>query len=139
MPQIREKFWLLDGQQRVNAIIGSFTDNLYLGRLSKTRYRTFYDRQERKFRVLKVKDIEKRKPKPEHKVQDWFIPLNKLFIQKKNGEFILDRNSHFQINQDLEESLGKLHRNDLLHLWQMFMNVKFPIIVWLKLIQTIST
>jgi len=123
-----DKFWLLDGQQRVTALIGSFTDNLYLGRLGKTKYRAFYDLEMRKFKVLKVSEIEKKKPKPEYKIENWFIPLNKLFIQNRKGEFELDKNSHLQITPDLEESLGQRHRSDLLHLWKMFMDVKIPVI-----------
>lgn len=120
--------WLLDGQQRATAIIGSFTDNLFLGKGKNNKHRAFYDLKEKKFRVLRISDMEKRKPKLENKVEDWFIPINKLFLRDKKGEFILEKNKDLQIDQELEEKYSQHYNSEMLHLWKMFTNLNTPVI-----------
>jgi hypothetical protein len=123
------KLWLLDGQQRATALIGSFTDNLFLGKGKNNKHRAFYDLREKKFRVLRVSDTEKRNPKPENKIEDWFIPLNKLFLRdKRKGEFILEKNKDLQIDPELEKKYSQHYNSEILHLWKMFTNLNIPVI-----------
>jgi hypothetical protein len=122
------KLWLLDGQQRATAIIGSFTDNLFLGKGKNNKHRAFYDLKTRKFRVLRVSDTEKKKPKPENKIEDWFIPLNNLFLHDKRGEFILEKNKDLQIDPELEKKYSQHYNSEMLHLWKMFTNLNIPVI-----------
>ncbi len=131
LPKIKqgeEKYWLLDGQQRATAIIGSFTDNLYLGKGKNNKHRAFYDLDEKKFKVLRISDTEKRDPKPENTIQDWFVPLNKLFLRDTNGEFVLEKEKLLQTDPELVKKYTEHYSSEIMYLWKMFTNLTIPII-----------
>ena len=123
------KYWLLDGQQRATAIVGSFNDKLFLGKGKNNKHRAFFDLKDRKFKVLRISDIERKNPKPENIVQDWFIPLNKLFLRdKKTGAFVLAKEKYLQANPEVLKNYGEHYNNEILHLERMFSNLTIPII-----------
>jgi len=123
------KYWLLDGQQRATAIVGSFTDRLFLGKGKNNKHQAFFDLKERKFKVLKVTDFQNPKAKPENKVEDWFVPLHKLFLRdRKSGKFILEKEKYLQADPEVLRKYGEHYNNELHHLERMFSNLSIPII-----------
>lgn len=123
------KYWLLDGQQRATAIVGSFADRLFLGKGKNNKYQAFYDLKERKFKVLKVSDFQKVNVKPEDKVEDWFIPLHKMFLRdRRTGTFILEKEKYLQADPEVLKKYGEHYNNEIHHLERMFSNLSIPII-----------
>lgn len=119
------KLWLLDGQQRTVALVGSFTDKLYLGRKGNMEYKAFYNLKERKFEVFKVSDLNKKKPKI--KIEVHHLPLHDLFHRDERGKLILVK-EELALNPILQQKYGERYLSEINYLFLKFSKLTIPII-----------
>lgn len=76
-PENMDKFYLLDGQQRIVTLYSVLNGKLELGKKRKIAYKIFFDLKEKRFLIYKKKDLDDNK-EIDPKIEEWFLPLENL-------------------------------------------------------------
>lgn len=113
LPEGAIRKYLLDGQQRTIALVGSFIGNLPL----KEPHKAFYDLKEMEFKVIKKADIDRKKVE----IKDSYLPLEKLFVKNSKHEY--------DINNELIEKYSGSSLNTINHLFLTFSSLEIPTVI----------
>lgn len=116
----QKRKYLLDGQQRLVTLYAVLHNNLQLGKKRLTQYDVYYDLKKNKFEIHKKKDVEDKKIK----IEEWFLPMNKLMIIDYNIRSVQNNNEiwvKFGTKPEILQSYNDLYNK--------FINIKIPAII----------